>query len=243
MEDKRRLEYANQPSLDIVGAAFAYGKVGEKEADIDAAIAAIAKAGAGSHISVITDKRFDPTHPEFSSATATSFKTLTRFYFNGVASTFSSLSNVVPTIFADDRGKIVQVYTSEYDADEVWFSVPVGQIDGGDYEAISRTNAGNDAKRRDDIAEFLATLVGGGSFIASPKAMTLEDTGSYWRYELDAGGSYYIPINLASDKGIHHAGRVYDSGNLRSYQVVIRSTDWVRGHGPKRRVQYQQRLL
>ena len=230
VEDKRRLEYANQPSLDIVGAAFAYGKVGEKEADIDAAIAAVAKAGAGSHISVITDKRFDPTHPEFSSATATSFKTLTRFYFNGVASTFASLSNVVPTIFADDSGKIVQVYTSEYDADEVWFSVPVGQIDGGDYEAISRTNAGNDAKRREDIAEFLATLVGGGSFIASPKAMTLEDTGSYWRYELDADGSYYIPINLASDKGIHHAGRTYDSGNLRSYQVVIRSTDWVRGH-------------
>ena len=240
VEDKRRLEYANQPSLDIVGAAFAYGKVGEKEADIAAAITAIEKAGADSHISVITNKRFDPFHPEFSSATATSFKTLTRFYFRGVASTFSGITNVVPTIFKDDSGKIVQVYDSGYDADEVYFSVPVPQIDGEDYEDIVRKDSddkdsADNANRRNQIAEFLATLVGGtpvssGGFIASPKAMTLTDAGSYWRYELDAGGSYYIPINLTSDKGIHHAGRVYDSGNLRSYQVVIQSAHWVRGH-------------
>ena len=75
----RQREYANQPSLDMVGAAFAYGEAGKRADDLDAALGA--GFGTGSHISVVTSKRFDPTHPEFDSAPTTavpnpSFETL-----------------------------------------------------------------------------------------------------------------------------------------------------------------------
>ena len=231
--EKRQREYANQPSLDMVGAAFAYGAIGDGVVDEDTALLELGK---GSHISVMTRRRFDPTHPEFSSSDGNAeFKTLTRFYFSGKANTFTDIASVVPTLFADDSGKIVQVYTSLQDDDEVWFSVPVGQIDGMNYEDISRSASANNANRRDQIAEFLATLVGGSGvtsgFISDPRKMIPKAAGSDWAYEVGDDSNYLIPINTGSDKGIHHAGRTYDTGNIRSYQVVIRSTDWVRGGG------------
>ena len=231
--EKRQREYANQPSLDMVGAAFAYGAIGDGVVDEDTALLELGK---GSHISVMTRRRFDPTHPEFSSSDNNAeFKTLTRFYFSGKADTFTDIASVVPTLFADDSGKIVQVYTSLQDDDEVWFSVPVGQIDGMNYEDISRSASANNANRRDQIAEFLATLVGGSGvtsgFISDPRKMIPKAAGSDWAYEVGDDNNYLIPINTGSDKGIHHAGRTYDTGNIRSYQVVIRSTDWVRGGG------------
>ena len=239
--ERRQREYANQKSLDVVGAAFAYGAAGNgstNEAE------ALLELGKGSYISVITDKRFDPTHPEFSSATATSFDTLTRFYFKGPASTFSDITDVVSTIFDDDSGEVVQVYTSKQDDDEVWFSVPVGvQIDGMNFEDISRDDSDNTNARLNAIAAFLAEFVGGDSSISDPKNVVASDTTDYWRYELDDDGNYYIGINFGSDpdddsgpanaQGFHHVGRTYDAtgNNIRSYQVVIQSLDWVRGPG------------
>ena len=196
--EKRQREYANQKSLDIVGAAFAYGAAGKgsnNEAE------ALLKLGKDSHISVITDKRFDATHPEFSSATATSFNTLTRFYFKGPASTFSDITDVESTIFKDDSGEIVQVYRSEQDDDEVYFSVPVGvQIDDMNFEDISRADSDNTNARLNAIAAFLAGFVGGDSPpISDPKNMMASNTGEYWRYQLDDDGNYYIGINFGSD--------------------------------------------
>ena len=40
LEEKRQREYANQPSLDTVGAAFIYGEIGGSQPDIDSVFAA-----------------------------------------------------------------------------------------------------------------------------------------------------------------------------------------------------------
>ncbi|MBC6496842.1 MAG: hypothetical protein GDA54_00740 [Alphaproteobacteria bacterium GM7ARS4] len=68
---RARYEYANQPSLDQVGAAFAYTRRGTGGGDGH-------NLGAGAQIRYITTYRFDKTHPEFVHANLGTIRTVSK---------------------------------------------------------------------------------------------------------------------------------------------------------------------
>ena len=237
---KRQREYANQQSLDIVGAAFAYGRAGKTADDLDAALAA--GFGAGSNISVVTNKRFDPNHPEFSSNTATSFKTLARLRASDLDETdvFSATTpgkDLLSVFFANDANKVVVPYSDTTRASHVLFTVQVGQINGMNLEAISRNDiaASTATTIRNEIATFIASLVGGTGPIANPKntSLTVLSSNEYY-YDFNTGVRYYLNVaSMSGNVDMHYVGRVYDSGNIRSYQIVMDTDNEVRNDADK----------
>ena len=223
VSQRRRREYANQPSLDTVGAAFAYDTIGEKEATDILNIASV--LGQGSQISVITNKRFDPTHPEFSSATDSDYRTLTRFVIRtGLTAFVMTPQNVVTTFFTRDSEALVQVYQSRSSSSRVYFTLPVGAIDGMDFEDFSRTlfSADDDTglARRVELANIMRPLI-----CSSPCITTLSSVSSYTINLTGAFGNNY-PIHLGDTvspaRGYQHVGRVYgDDSNIVSYEIVF----------------------
>ena len=151
----------------MAGAAFAYGKAGAGVANINAAIA---KAGAGSNISVVTNKRFDPTHPEFSSsANNAKFDTLTRFWmvFGDVPTPPTTLAAVIPAVFgtgAEAKARVQLYYRSSVTrSSSATIRVPnVGRVT---FESIShnaleaRTTTGVAIRRA--LGTFLRSVVDG----------------------------------------------------------------------------------
>ena len=139
---KRQREYANQPSLDKVGAAFAYGKAGDGAINIGDAIA---KAGVGSNISVVTSKRFDPNHPEFSSAAnGATFDTLTQFYVDTRRSDTPprTLAAVIHAVFGtgDEAKARVQLYRYGFDSGgSAYATIQVPNVGNVTFENISRS--------------------------------------------------------------------------------------------------------
>ena len=235
--DKRRREYANQPSLDIVGAAFAYGKAGNSAVDIDAAIA---KAGAGSNISVITNRRFDPNHPEFSSsASDATFDTLTRFLVSaeGVATPPTTLAAMIPAVFDTDEAKArVQLYSDGFDSRGFGFAtIRVPNLGSVTFESISHSAfdvSGNGAVRT-AMETFLKSVVD-GTHVDKSGSYKLT-TSIYGKYHFSFSGridGFIILTNGSSDRyNFNHVGRVYtDGGNIGSYQIVIDTNDETRDY-------------
>ena len=240
--DKRRLEYANQRSLDVVGAAFAYGKAGDGTATgIDAAIA---KAGAGSNISVVTNRRFDPTHPEFSSAASdATFDTLTRFYVwaLGVDTPPTTLAAFIPAVFGtgDEAKARVQLYRDRFNSrGESSATIQVPNVGSVTFESISRDAFNSNSAVRTALETFLKSVVD-GTLVDKTNShkLTKNSSGNYY-FAFNGDGSDldgYIPLTNAGDQiNFNHVGRVYtDGGNIGSYQIVTgvsgRSASAIRG--------------
>ena len=225
-----RSEYQNQPSLALVGAADAYvSQVASSSADIRSLHQLT--LGDGSQISVITDKRFDPNHPEFSSSLdGAVFRTLTRFQAEDGSSNANAFApgpgSLLYQFFAADIDQQVEVYQTEATGKSVYFSVPVGDIDGVAFETISRSDFGAEddtgRARRTALQTFFRSIVGGGSFIASSggEVKTI-DSSPFYTYVLDDADAYQIFLSRLGFSGFQQVGRVYDSGNFDSYQVVL----------------------
>ena len=194
---KRRREYANQPSLDIVGAAFAYGKAGAGAADINAAIA---KAGAGSNISVVTNRRFDPTHPEFSSsASDAKFDTLTRFFVDTrlVDTPPTTLAAVIPAVFDTDEAKArVQLYREGFDSrGRAYATIQVPNVGSVTFESISRDAFIGNSAVRTVLETFLKRVVD-GTLVDKTNSHKLTGSLSEYRFSFSGvqGWRYCIDV-------------------------------------------------
>ena len=232
--DPRQREYANQPSLDTVGAAFAYGEAGKGADDLDAALAA--GFGTGSNISVVTSKRFDPTHPEFSpKANSASFETLTRFYSDNDA---VNVAGVISRVFNTNDGKArVRVYSDGFDRTngQAYVTIRVQNLvinsNNVAFETISRSDfdaAGDTGTAiRAALKSFFDGILAGADVTS---AMVVADTSGYY-YPLKADESTFIELTGSSGSGSElfaHVGRFYASGNIRSYQIVMDTSSIVR---------------
>ncbi|MBC6444927.1 MAG: hypothetical protein GDA50_05755 [Alphaproteobacteria bacterium GM202ARS2] len=243
---KRRLEYANQPSLDIVGAAFAYGKAGDGAAGIDAAIA---KAGEGSNISVIMPRRFDTTHPEFSSsATGVTFETLTRFQIrelNDGSRIIPTLVSTIPTFFTGDSDEQVLVYNDGF-AGNIRFlaEIQVPTLDVGGtptvFESFSRNDIDGNSDARNALLTFFKTILGGTGVPDVDAVMLQERNNGKYRLVLalaQNGRPAYV-ISFTDDNNsqfnFNHVGRVYGSGsNIGSHRVVADALRSIRSDADK----------
>ena len=231
LAQKRRREYANQPSLDTVGAAFAYGIISEKE---DATVSTIASLlGQGSQISVITNKRFDATHPEFSSATSDDFRTLTRFAAQAAeGSTIFAMSpqGLLTEIFDNDGDGLIQVYESDASQQQVYFTLPVGQIDGMDFETYARSVIA----RTDNTNLLRRGTLGNGMIrpLSSLPTDSFSIDGNRYVIRVDELNNFiYLSWTSGPAVGFQHVGRAYnDESNIASYQVVFSPTANVRSN-------------
>ena len=225
--DKRRLEYANQPGLDIVGAAFAYAKAGDGAEGIDAAIA---EAGKDSNISVIMNRRFHWAHPEFSSSAGNAkFETLTRFTLVGGSEGPDDLADVITSFFNTDEGKArVQVYSSDFAAnssdEDIVITIQVKDINSGVFEDISRTAFAASSAIRTELETFLKTIVGGASTTIhdTTNGQHIISSMSQWVFAFDEDGDYKLLLTAGNDAvPYQHVGRAYtDGGNVGFYMVV-----------------------
>ena len=231
--DKRQREYANQPGLDKVGAAFAYGKAGAGAVGIDAAIA---KAGADSNISVVTNRRFDPTHPEFSSsANNAKFDTLTRFYVwsRDVATPPTTLAAVIPAVFGTDEAKArVQLYSHGFGSSGAALAtIRVPNLGSVTFESISRDafEASGNGAVRTALETFLKRVVD-GTQVDKSGSHKLTKSGSWYYFSFNGNRAGHIELTRSFDGlNFNHVGRVYtDGGNIGSYQIFIDSNYGVR---------------
>ena len=211
---KIRNEYQLQPALAQVGAADAYAR--------DASAAVISThslgLGQGSQISVITNRRFDPSHPEFaSSASNASFDTLSRFFVrvgSGV-----NIEDFISSYFNKDDDGLVQVYQDRYNAGtDAFATIPVPALNSMVFENISVGDYNGSQTIRNAFLAFMQGLLG-GSRVGTPA-------------EADSGDTYYIQVNNDGDyvevgdgdgfRDLQHIGRVYtDTSNIASYQIII----------------------
>ena len=212
-------EYQNQPSLAQVGAADAYAR----GADAMTRATDDLRLGQRSDISVITNTRFDPTHPEFSSSDESlSYDTLTRFYL-GINSTASinTIAHVITLFFNQDAGELVQVYDDDFRANfEAYVTIPVHALNRMAFERITRDAFDANVAIRNALRDFMSGLLGGARVTQDP----LMFRGSYY-LQIDSTDSDYIEVTSAGNNTDYsHIGRVYtDASNIASYQIVVRS--------------------
>ena len=229
---KQQREYANQPSLDIVGAAFAYGKIGNDKAGIDAALASLGK---GSHISVITNRRFDPTHPAFdSSAQDARFDTLTRFRLhaedlNGDA----TQANVIATYFPSDNDGRVQVYNDGFDASiGAFITIRVPNRNGRAFETISRNDFDAMLTARTDLQTFIREIINGSpSITTNGQKIATGRRGANFIFDDTGNNDIELTSDSADRNNYHHVGRFYADGNVASYEIIINTNNNVRDDG------------
>ena len=232
---KIRNEYQNQPSLDIVGAADAYAR----NADSSTISTHGLNLGQGSQISVITNNRFDPTHPEFSSSDSdASYDTLTRFVLVPASGQTNRLilNTVIPLFFDNDSDELVQVYSEGLTSGQAYLSIPVPALNTMAFEDISRNNfdANGGAAIRTAFQTFIQSIMGGDRVTVQPNPVPVTvsfDAGQGYYIEINGGGTSGDNINLTRsgslvpNRAYNHIGRVYgDASNIASYQIVATSS-------------------
>ena len=112
LDERGRYVYANQPALDKVGTAFAYIRDANQPSPqaLGTAFASDTlqdgrnregfNLGAGGQISVVTNNRFDPSHPSFTSSDdGASYDTLTRFRLRIGGTILTPSLMLFPSIF------------------------------------------------------------------------------------------------------------------------------------------------
>ena len=237
-------EYQNQPTLAQVNAADAYARGADSSVTSTRGL----NLGQGSNISVITNTRFDPTHPEFSSSHSdASYDTLTRFYVDFSSNpSINNIADAIPVYFSRDGDELVQIYRDDSDFDGAGFfyvTIPVPALDDDNddmtnpvaFETIARDDfnfedSGADAARatrsgniRTAFLEFMEGLLGGTLVDAGPLVWTI--TGSSpnreYYFEVNSGGDYLEVTDSGDNDNYNHIGRVYvGTSNIASYQIV-----------------------
>ena len=235
-------EYQNQPSLAQVKAADAYarnvGSLSTSTYDLN--------LGQGSNISVLTNRRFDPTHPEFSSSHSdASYDTLTRFLVNIGSGVTVNIQDAITSYFSKDDDERVQVYRDDFvpsgGTSSFYVTIPVIALNDGTntmaFETISRNDlnfddSGADADRaaraeaiRTEFLTFMRGIVSGTRVILDPVNWVKGSKGYYLNLSnvLDF-------IEIADNPGsnnsnFNHIGRVYgETSNIASYQIVADSS-------------------
>ena len=219
-------EYQNQPTLAQVKAADAYAR----NADASAVSTYGLNLGQGSNISVLTNSRFDPTHPEFSSSHSdASYDTLTRFYLGIDAGNINTIANVIPLFFNKDSDELVQVYDTGFNSNrEAFVTIPVPALNDGTntmaFETISRSDfevSGATAIRM-ALQGFLVGLVGGDRVTQDP--VTIDPT-YFLLIDTNNDDFFELTDSNSPTEDYNHIGRVYDvTSNITSYQIVATSS-------------------
>ena len=219
-------EYQNQPSLAQVNAADAYAR----NAGSSAPSTHDLNLGQGSQISVITNNRFDPTHPEFSSsASDVSYDTVTRFYLRIGNADINNIARIIPFFFSNDSDELVQVYNEGFDSNfgESYFTIPVPVLRDGTnsvaFETTSRDDFDGNAAIRTAFLNFMRGLVGGSRVTQVP---LIYSTNFVNALSLVSDDSDYIGLTSFGNDiaDYNHVGRVYaETSNIASYQIVADS--------------------
>ena len=221
-------EYQNQPTLAQVKAADAYAR----GADASTTSTYDLNLGQGSTISVLTNTRFDPTHPEFSSSHSdASYDTLTRFWLQITAGSIGSIEDFIPSYFSKDDDELVHVYNDHFnDRIEAYMTIPVPVLNDGmnvvAFETISRDDFDGNAAIRASFLTFIQGLVGGTRVTQTPLIYHPE-----FKYLIpfgfDMGASifrdeFYLEIERSNSSSYTHIGRIYgEASNIASYQAVV----------------------
>ena len=219
-------EYQNQPTLAQVNAADAYARNAGSSAQSTIGL----NLGQGSTISVITNRRFDPTHPEFSSsASDASYDTVTRFYLRIGNADINNIARIIPFFFSNDSDELVQVYNEGFDSNfgESYFTIPVPVLRDGTnsvaFETISRDDFDGNAAIRTAFLNFMRGLVGGSRVTQVP---LIYSTNFVNALSLVSDDSDYIGLTSFGNDiaDYNHVGRVYaETSNIASYQIVADS--------------------
>ncbi|MBC6444098.1 MAG: hypothetical protein GDA50_01515, partial [Alphaproteobacteria bacterium GM202ARS2] len=212
-----RSEYQAQDSFATIGVAQAY------VSGVPTSNAAISnlsqlRIGNASQISVVTTTRFDPTHPEFSSAASSaSFDTLTRFRLT------TNIGNrpAITLVFGSDDDNRVRLYDEGFTANSAaYVSIRVSDINSAAFEAVDRSTFDSTAARRTELATFLNTLTSGSSSIVG--------TTPNFRFMIDSNNHLILTSGTGAEN-YQHIGRFYTStGNVESYELVVTSDTAVR---------------
>ena len=234
-------EYQNQSALAQVNAADAYVRGFTTTTRSTNQL----NLGQGARISVITNKRFDPTHPEFaSSASGASYQTLTRFnVFGGsIIKDASSLSNTYAAFFAGDTDGAIEFYRRGFGSGYGDLTLAIPELAGRHFDTVSRNqfDQAGLASLRTALFEVFRSLIGGTRF-----------TGSSMPNIYPLGGSYYIDFSgsghrtglaglisltelpsSAEHRNYQHVGRLYSLlSNIASHQIVVDSSAVVQNDG------------
>ena len=236
--ERGRYVYANQPSLDAVGTAFAYIRDANQPSPqaLGTAFASDTlqdgrnregfNLGAGGQISVITNNRFDPTHPSFDSSDMdASYDTLTRFFLGIEGGDINTIANVIDLFFENDSGELVQVYNTDFNSKaRAYVTIPVPALDndGNDgtnpvpFDTISRNTFSGNTDIQDALLSFIEDILGGNRV-----AETVTIGAS-----LNINDDDFIELTDSDNtQNYNHIGRVYGvTSNIASYQIVAAPT-------------------
>ena len=234
LDERGRYVYANQPSLDAVGTAFAYIRDANQPSPqaLGTAFASDTlqdgtserfNLGAGGQISVVTNNRFDPTHPSFDSSESNApYDTLTRFLLGIEGKDINTIANVIDLFFANDSGELVQVYNTDFNSSSrAYVTIPVPALNDGTnnvaFETISRNDFDGNADIRTALLTFMQGLLGGDRAMSPPTTIGVS---------LDINDDDYIELTgFDNTQDYNHIGRVYGvTSNIASYQIVADPT-------------------